>query len=104
MGRESLSSNHFSHEQQLQDVIESLDEAQFNELVKVFPCIDQGVVWDGSGWDYRAMSVDVDTPMFVTDWIEDNTLIRWEDGEPWLYDEAAEKILDEVFEDDDGEG
>lgn len=91
--RESLSNNHFSHEQQLQDVIENgLTEEQFNQLVEAFPCIGQGVVWDGSGWDHRAMSVDVETPMWVTDWIEQETDIYWEDGEPWQgHDEEDEE-------------
>lgn len=84
MGRRSLSSNHFSHDQQVKDVICRLPEEARMKLEAEFPEVKK-ITWElhGSHWNAEAMGVDVEYTMWVTDWIEANTEVYWEDGEPW---------------------
>ena len=99
MARESLSSGHFSHDQQLTDVLNHLTPDQWAELVKVFPELDgdDGIVFEATSdgvalgsWDLKKMGVDVEYSQWVTDWIEEHTDIHWENGEPWRGEEEED--------------
>lgn len=88
IGRRSLSSNHFSHDQQVADVIAwHLSTEQKVKLFEEFPEA-QNIKFEGhvgsSAWDTEAMGVDVEYTSWLADWIEANTEVYWEDGEPWV--------------------
>lgn len=86
--RNSLSSGHFSHDIQIADVISYLslvDEyaATMARFCEEFPEYN-GLAWSGSWVDWEASGVDAEFMSWVCDWIESNTPVYWEDGEPWL--------------------
>jgi hypothetical protein len=85
--REALSSGHFSADTQLADVVQSLTEDERARFDTQFPEWDQ-LQWDdhGSWIDTEASGVDVEYTSWAIDWIEDNTSIRWDDGEPYRFD------------------
>lgn len=79
-----LSSNSFSHDSQLDDVLDYLrnwNEEQYNNLLHAFPEVDSRVL-DGAYFDVEAMGVDQEWSAWVTDWVENNTKVMWVDGEP----------------------
>jgi len=84
--RESLSSGHFSVDTQLADVVRALTDDQRAAFLAVFPEWPN-LVWSLSWIDADASGVDVDYPSWAIDWIEENTSIVWEDGEPYRYSE-----------------
>lgn len=61
----AVSNNHFSHDLQVLDTVNSLDEAARASFDSEFP-------------------VDAEYMSWVTDPLEANTGIYWEEGEPWL--------------------
>lgn len=82
MARDSLSSNHFSHEGQLTDALNWLqtnNPLQFKLFLAEFP------EWESvaNGPDMLE-DLDPEWPMWATDWLEASTAIYWEDGEPWV--------------------
>lgn len=85
--RITLSSNHNSHDQQVADVIDYLrgqvPEDDFDNLFRTYPEVER-IEWQGAWFDTEAMGVDVEFSSWLTDHIEDNTDVYWEDGEPWL--------------------
>lgn len=91
-----LSSNHLSVDDQINDVVTryivggEYDSAFFAE----FPEYDS-LVWEGAWIDPEASDVDVEYMSWVADWIESNTPVTWEEGEPWLIEGDAD--------DEDGE-
>lgn len=83
MSRHQLSNNSFSHDTQVQDAMAYLDEQQKEEFLKRFPEWDT-LVWSGANVDWHASAIDPDYMSWVTDWLEAETEIYWEDGEPWF--------------------
>lgn len=90
--RTPLSSNHFSVDDQTADVLSFLSNATDPELralsdkfVEEFPEYNS-LEWSGSWADAEASGVDVEYMNWVRDWIENNTPVYWEDGEPYLSD------------------
>lgn len=81
--RTALSSNHLSVDLQVKDAVESLGPHQKRKFDAVFPEWDT-LVWSGSWVDAENSGVDPEYTSWVIDWIEANTNIMWEDGEPWL--------------------
>lgn len=86
----ALSSNHFSHDDQVADVLRKLTHSTVIEhrlmadaCMIEFPEYNR-LTWSGSWVDTEASGVDPDYMSWVTDWIENNTPVFWEDGEPWL--------------------
>lgn len=97
--RESLSSNHFSVDDQTADVLSYLSNATDPELralsdsfVREFPEYN-GLTWAGSWVDTDASGVDVEYMSWVRDWIENNTPVYWEDGEPWIGESEEDETV-----------
>tara|TARA_R110000772_G_scaffold223784_1_gene334358 strand:+ start:122 stop:466 length:345 start_codon:yes stop_codon:yes gene_type:complete len=87
---ETISSNHFSHDQQVQDVMEYLehhDGIAYSHLVNMFPEFTVAL-FDGSSYDTYSMDVDADWSSWLTDEIEACSNIMWMDGEPFTVEDA----------------
>lgn len=83
----SISSNHFSHDQQVQDAVSWLKDGEYYlDFHLEFPAFS-GLVWRGAWVDTEVSNVDPDYMSWVTDWLEAHTPIYWEDGEPWIFEE-----------------
>jgi hypothetical protein len=93
-----LSDNHLSLDNQIDSAVTYLSHApelerEARQFRDAFPEYAHLVWQDGSAWiDNEASGVDPEFMSWVADWIEANTPIFWEEGEPWLP------------EPDDGEG
>lgn len=90
--RTTVSSNSFSHDQQVDDawgwLRGEMPEDDFDLLVQKFPEMEgvyptTGIIWSGSCFDTEAMGVDVEYTSWVADALEETGLIYWEDGEPY---------------------
>jgi len=81
--RDSLSSDHFSHDDQVRDVVNWLDEPSRVKFLAAFPEWDR-LVWDGSWLEPEASGVDPEYTSWVCVWLEQNTAVYWSDGEPWI--------------------
>lgn len=87
--RSSLSSGHFSTDTQLEDAVGFLEDSDHDLYVKFldeFPEWTTRTMGEGiSSWfDTDAMGVDIEWSNWCIDWLEANTGIYWEDGEPWV--------------------
>lgn len=84
-----ISSNHFSHDLQVQDAVTWLrNDSRFTlkmrtEFAEKFPEWDE-LKWEGSWVDVIDSDVDLEYMSWVADWIEENTPIYWRDGEPLM--------------------
>lgn len=90
---DSLSSNHKSVDDQLQDAVSYLEHnqpEQYAAFLIAFPEWPNRTFGDGhSSWfDTEKMGVDPEWGSWAVDWIEGNTDILWEDGEPWIRKES----------------
>jgi hypothetical protein len=85
MTSQPISSNHYSHDLQLQDAMGYLEREHpgtYRGLLTEFPeWADR--VWSGSWLDTDAMAVDVEWSSWLTDAVEATGLVMWEEGEPW---------------------
>jgi hypothetical protein len=88
--RSSLSSNHFSTDIQLEDAVSWLQHNQAEKFALFLANFPEWVTRTkgdtvGSSWfDTEAMGVDPEWGSWAVDWVENNTDIFWEDGEPWI--------------------
>lgn len=85
--RESISSNGFSTDDQLKDAVSYLehnDPENYARFLAEFPQWEK-LTWDGAWLDAEASKVDPDYTSWCIDWIEQNTSVVWEDGEPFAY-------------------
>ena len=83
---QSLSSGHFSHDQQVADAVSWLEHNAgpvYSAMLREFPEWGR-VEWEGSWFDTETMGVDQEWSSWLCDWIENNTPIYWEEGEPWV--------------------
>ena len=82
----TLSSNGFSHDMQLDDVLSwmrgEVPEHVYNGLLQTYPEIDRRVL-DGAYFDTDEMRVDVEWVTWVTDAVEDTGYVFWDEGEPY---------------------
>ena len=82
----TVSSNSFSHDQQVDDAWSwlrgEMPEDDWDLLVEKFPEMER-IVWSGSWFDVEAMGVDVEYTSWVADALEETGLILWQDGEPY---------------------
>lgn len=94
--RQSISSNHWSHDTQVRDAVDWLhlnrpaEHAEFLNVFNVWPMVQM----EGSHFQWLAVpftkdeghmiEVDPEFGSWCCEWIEDNTPIFWEDGEPWV--------------------
>lgn len=83
--REALSSGHYSVDLQLADAVSALDDDETTRFLAEFPEWKR-VEWEGSWIDTAAMGVDVEWSSWAIDWIEANTSVQWDDGEPYRFD------------------
>lgn len=87
----ALSSNAFSVDDQIADVISYLslsdnyDDLMRRKFTVVFPEYNS-LEWSGSWVDWEASNVDPDYMSWITEWIEANTFVFWYEGEPFLAD------------------
>lgn len=94
MSADALSSNHYSVDGQLDDVIHYLDACRptiYAAMVAAFPEVPTRAMGDtmSAEYDTNAMGVDVEWSCWLIDWIEQNSNVIWEEGEPWLWVHAA---------------
>lgn len=90
----ALSSNSYSHDDQVADVVSFLsqhDDTGLQALMQdkflaEFPEYNR-LTWSGSWVDHEASGVDPDYMSWVTDWLEEHTPVTWDEGEPWMADE-----------------
>jgi hypothetical protein len=90
----SLSSNHFSVDQQTDDVITHLrngneaEQAHYRDFIVKFPEYDS-LIWCGSWMDPELNEgIDPDYMSWVIDWIEANTSVLWLNDEPVILEEG----------------
>lgn len=88
----NLSSNHYSPDQQLRDVLDWLEKHEptlFGEFTSAHPAWRR-VEFSGAWIDAETMGVDPDWSSWCVDWLENHTSVYWEDGEPWTPEEGDE--------------
>jgi len=86
-----LSSNHYSTDDQIADVVSFLSndadptysELMENSFLAEFPEYNS-LEWSGSWVDTENSNVDLDYMSWVADWLENNTPVFWEEGEPFM--------------------
>jgi hypothetical protein len=97
----TISSNHFSHDQQVVDALDWLRINQIEtycEIRKRFP--ENIILPDKSGWfDTDAMGVDAEWSSWLADAIEDASEIMWISGEPYVIEDTdSEEDIAEMME------
>lgn len=87
-----ISSNRWSHDQQVEDAVDYLRSGNVTLLDATPESFDRefpewgDLVWSGSWVDAEESGVDPDYMSWVTDWIEEHTLISWHEGEPVIFE------------------
>ena len=89
-----LSSNAFSVDDQARDVIRQLEPDDASKFAAAFPDYN-GLTWSGSWVDTEASGVDCEYMSWAVDWIESNTDVIWEDGEPVIWEDGDRAEDDE---------
>ena len=90
MCRQAISDSHWSHDDQVADVMRWLSHNAPNDyayLVEQFPGF-HALVWSGAWVDTVASAVDAEYMCWVCDAIEQDTAVFWADGEPWVTDNS----------------
>ena len=84
----TISSNHYSVDGQLEDAASWLEHNlpdTFAAFLVAFPEWERRTMGELSSWfDTEAMGVDVEWSSWAIDWIEANSPVYWEEGEPWV--------------------
>jgi len=91
-----LSSNHYSHDLQVIDVMNWLGTVQrdkYEALVSQYPEWNNYVM-DGSWFDIDKMGVNQEWSMWLTASIEQDTNVFWTDGEPAIMEQCDEDAID----------
>ena len=91
----TISSNHFSVDQQIMDAILWLADHKPNHLKLIFHEFPEEPIMNGAHFDTEAMGVDPEWGNWLLEAIEDTGFIFWEDGEPWA---AARYLVNIQFE------
>jgi len=84
-----LSSNHYSTDDQIADVVSFLsNDDAYSTLMETsfkneFPEYNS-LEWSGSWVDTENSNVDLDYMSWVAEWLENNTPVFWEEGEPYM--------------------
>lgn len=95
---EPLSSNHFSPDLQVLDVLnwmEVMFPDEFATIVAEFPQVGGGLIMSGSWFDTKAMGVEEEFGSWLIDAIErELPEVVWWEGEPWHdpFNELAEVL------------
>lgn len=84
---EAISSNGYSHDQQVHDALIHLKNIwpeDYRKVLGTFPEIEEIEFGEHSSWfDTEAMGVDQEFSSWLCDSIENTGHILWIDGEPW---------------------
>ena len=88
--RNTISSDQFSHDLQIEDVLDWLEPETREAFGQQFPEFDNPV-WNCTQLNYAAMGCDSEITQRAANWIEANTPVYWDEGEPWnpILDEEA---------------
>jgi len=84
-----LSSNHYSTDDQIADVVSFLsNDDTYSTLMDTrfiaeFPEYNE-LVWSGSWVDTESSNVDLEYMSWVAEWLENYTPVFWEEGEPYM--------------------
>ena len=93
----TLASNAWGLGLQIECVVNWLEREQpekYAELIAAFPDLPRALatVSGTSSWiDTEACGLDPDFDSWVVDWIEQNTTVIWDEGEPWSEDPNPEE-------------
>jgi hypothetical protein len=99
-----LSDNHFSVDNQIDSAVTYLTHApelaaEAERFRAEFPEYAHLIWQEGGAWiSVKASGVDPEFMSWVADWIEANTPIFWEEGEPWLPEPGDGEGLDDLIE------
>lgn len=78
-----ISSNHFSHDEQVLDALNYLRVRHVDAYCTVRRDFPENIVFDGGWFNTEAMDVEPEWSSWLADAIEATGLVTWEDGEPW---------------------
>lgn len=81
-----LSNSSFSLDRQVEDVLNTLEPLDYARCLEAFPEAAH-LVFAGASLDTDAMGVDAEWLCWLVDWLEGNTDIFWDDGEPIRHNE-----------------
>lgn len=84
----AISSNHASHDDQVEDAMDYLRHEHpdaYGSIVQKFPEYPERQL-DGGWYDTETMGVDPEWSSWLTDAIEQTGLVIWEEGEPWVHE------------------
>lgn len=92
--RESLSSNHFSVDTQVTDVVKYLNDHHPGLAIAFFAAFPDYAKWQQALMANAPLSqvyegdtdLDPEYSSWLVEWIEKNTSVYWEEGEPWIND------------------
>lgn len=79
----TLSSNGFSHDMQVVDVLDYLRIEHADEYTAIRKFFPETIIMDGASMATEAMHVDIEWSSWLTDRIEEGGLVTWWEGEPW---------------------
>jgi hypothetical protein len=79
----TISSNHYSVDQQAADALDYLRLNDVPAYVSIMADFGESIVWSGGWFDHEAMGVDPEWGSWLVDAIEDRSAVVWVDGEPW---------------------
>ena len=98
----TISSNGFSVDQQMVDALDYLRINHVDVYTSIRRQFPENIIFpDKSAWiDHEAMGVDPDWSSWVVDAIEQESVVFWEEGEPWVLeasdlDSNGERINEE---------
>ena len=100
---EAISTNHFSHDLQVVDVMDYLEQNDgiaYSHLINMFPEYLNVTFGERSSWvDTESMGVEADFMSWLTDEIEACSNVMWLEGEPYmLTEEDYTHDADEFFD------
>lgn len=88
----SISSNSFSHDQQIADTMEYLKHNHFETYVEIRHAFS--AEWTGVDWMVFGCPQDPEYGSWLCDAIEETGLVLWWEGEPFVNNEALQKVMD----------
>lgn len=88
----SISSNKFSHDQQVWDAFNYLEEKHWEDFYHIRSYFR--ATWTGIDWVIGGCPQDPEYSSWLCDAIEETGLILWWEGEPFVNNEALQKVMD----------
>lgn len=87
-----VSNNGFSHDQQVADTMEYLKHNHFETYVEIRQSLS--AEWTGVDWMVFGCPQDQEYGSWLRDAIEETGLVVWWEGEPFVNNEALQKVMD----------